>query len=317
MQQHQVRRFTKDGLEVLVIGCTHERYEQQLCLTGHNFICLQHTKKWNKAYGKKPDNYNIYDCVPSYSCPDLILIHASDDRVEIAFELSQYFKIPIIRHTHTLPFSQEELGGFHRFKADIETFISSYSKNEWEPQADSFVIDHGLDTNYWAPKSEIKHNHVLSVVNYWADRDWACGWNLYKEIKSLLPDVQFKILGTNPGISSPARSLEHLQEELSTCGVFLNTSLHSPIPMSLMEAMSCGAPVVSTDTCMIPEIVTSGGILGKNATELANAITQILTNPPIGVQLGAEARKVIVDNYNIEKFINNWNKVFDYAINNF
>jgi glycosyltransferase involved in cell wall biosynthesis len=317
MQNHQVRRFAKKGLNVLVVGCTHERYEQQLCLTGHNFVCLQHAKKWNSSYGKRPENYILYNNLPTYICPDLILIHASDDRLGIAWELSNYFRIPIIRHTHTLPTSNEEVLAFHKFGPHVETFISEYSKNKWAPKNTSFVIDHGLDTSYWAPKKETKSKHVLSVVNLWAQRDWACGWNLYQEIKKLLPDVEFKVLGTNPGLSSPARSLEHLQEELSMCGVFLNTSLNSPIPMSLMEAMSCGAPVVSTDTCMIPEVVGESGLLGKTATELAKHITSVLTNPQHGVELSKRARAQIVDNYNIQKFIQKWNMVFDYAINNF
>ena len=61
--------------------------------------------------------------------------------------------------------------------------------------------------------------------------------------------------------STPAESVADLVNEYCSSKVFLNTSTVSPIPTTLLEAMSCGSAVVSTATCMIPEIIE---ILGGN-----------------------------------------------------
>ena len=99
----------KDILNILVIGATHERYEQQLALTGHNFYSYNDGgKQWNREYGEKPKNYVTLDSIPSYIRPDLILTHVSGQRLDIAHELANFYGIKIIRHTHTLPQSKEE-----------------------------------------------------------------------------------------------------------------------------------------------------------------------------------------------------------------
>ena len=40
---------------------THERYETQLCKTGHDFYAFTSTdqKKWDTAYAELPDNYYL------------------------------------------------------------------------------------------------------------------------------------------------------------------------------------------------------------------------------------------------------------------
>jgi glycosyltransferase involved in cell wall biosynthesis len=57
---------------------------------------------------------------------------------------------------------------------------------------------------------------------------------------------------------------------------------HEGVPVSLMEAMSYGVPVISTRTGAIPELLGDGsGVLcdEKNSQQLADAIQELLTNP--------------------------------------
>lgn len=302
-------------LDIVVVGITHERYEQQLCKTGHNFHVIKTDRDWDRSYGKIPTNYIIRGEVPTYVNPDLVLCHLSGNRLDIANNIQRFYNIPVIRHTHTLPESQGEMEVFHSQRADVNTFISNYSMKCWE--TNGVVINHGLDTNFWKQNSSITRKPtVLSVVNLWADRDWACGWRLYNDIKKLLPNVEFKVLGKNPGLSKPAKSIEHLRDELSQCSVFLNTSLHSPIPMSVLEAASCSCAIVSTDTCMIPEIFTHGKncLFAKTSEEFAHSISLLLHSPQKMVELGDNARNVICEDFNIDNFITNWNEVFYNAV---
>lgn len=319
------RSKTKDKLNILVIGSTHERYEQALCLTGHNFYCLpDNTKQWDTDYGKRPKNYSIINEIPYHLELDLILVHTSCERLKTAFELRNYFKIPVIRHTHVLPDVRysidEQIKGFQSIKPDLNTFISEYSMKAWGfSNANAKFVNHGMNTDFWCVEPTLpRDNYLLSVVNLWSQRDWACGWNLWKSIigENGLTQLPFKVVGKNEGLSKPAKSIEDLRKEYMSAKIFLNTSLHSPVPMSLLEAMACGCAVVSTNTCMIPEIIKHGynGLLGGSAKELRELCLQLLADNDLCEELGRNAQKTIKEIYNIDNFINNWNNIFESVI---
>lgn len=101
---------TPKKLNILTCA-THERYEQNLCKTGHNFYSLSVGKTWDTDYGNIPENYHIIDNIPDYLDFDLILAHTDCERLA---GIHQYFSqtddrssnkthIPILRHNHVLP----------------------------------------------------------------------------------------------------------------------------------------------------------------------------------------------------------------------
>jgi glycosyltransferase involved in cell wall biosynthesis len=305
----------KKRLNILVIGATHERYEQQLCLTGHKFYSYNDSiKQWNTQYGAKPENYIVLNAIPSYIRPDLVLTHVSGNRLETANELANHFGVNVIRHTHTLPESIQEKESFHWQSAHIDTFISDYSRKAWG--AEGIVINHGLDTEFWRPVEIDKTNEILSVVNHIATRDWACGFKIYQKIKESCPDKKFVILGNNPGLSLPSASLKSLRGSYCKSMIFLNTSQFSPIPMSVLEAMACGALVISSNTCMIPEIIkhNRNGLLANTSEEFVKCIEFAIDNPEKSAIMRDNARQTIVESFNINQFIDNWNNVFRKAL---
>lgn len=314
-----------DKLNILVIGCTHERYEQTLCLTGHNFYCFKNGKAWDYDYGKKPDNYILIDDIPFALELDLILLHTSCERVKIAYDLRNFFNIPILRHTHILPDIRydvkNQIDTFKQIKVDFNTFISEYNMKAWGYNYNNAaVVNHGLNTDFWCENLiNDRNNYLLSVVNLWPHRDWACGWNLWKNVVSFdgkQSSLPIKIVGKNDGLSKPAASIEDLRNEYYKAKIFLNTSLHSPVPMSLLEAMACGCAVVSTDTCMIPEIIKHGynGLLGNNAEKLKTHCMSLLYDNDLSNELGKNAQDTIKNLYNINKFVNQWNNIFERVV---
>lgn len=77
------------------------------------------------------------------------------------------------------------------------------------------------------------------------------------------------------------------------------------IPVSLMEAMSCGLAVISTFHSGIPELVQNGesGLLTKenDAEGAADAILKIIENPSLAEYLGENARKKIEESFDLNK----------------
>lgn len=92
-------------------------------------------------------------------------------------------------------------------------------------------------------------------------------------------------------------------EGLKHSDIFLNSSRvctdgdRDGIPNTLIEAMSMGLPVVSTNVSGIPELVTSyqNGILVDEEDEDAfkTALIELIENPTLAESLGKGARETV------------------------
>ena len=325
-----VRRstLTKNQKLNILTFCTHERYEQNLCRTGHNFYSINHGKTWNTDFGKIPENYEEGDVAPWHINFDLILCHTSCERMSLAKQLQALFNIPILRHTHVLPDVRfnvsAQVAAFNSIPVEHNSFISSYNMSQWGnyKNINTSVIEHGVDVDFWSGGEEPeRQNNLLSVVNQWPDRDWCCGWELWKETVNFQTPSQMpiKVLGDSPGLSKPAESIEALREAYKTSSIFLNTSIHSPVPTVLMEAMASGCAVVSTNNCMIPEIIQHGqnGLLADTADELRASCQYLLDNPSKARELGEAAKNTMRDKFNLQRFVDDWNDLFFNVIDNY
>lgn len=317
-----------DKLNILTFT-THERYEYNLCKTGHEFYAINHGKSWDKTYSEIPNNYHIINELPEWLDIDIVLAHTSCDRLQIAHDILSQTKnqkinklsIPILRHTHVLPDIrcniEEQKNAFQSIPVYKNSFISYYNSSIWGYNKNtSSVIEHGIDTDFWKSHNEPRQNVCLSVVNDWPNRDWCCGFNLWKETSHGLPVL---VVGKSPGFSLPANSTEHLRSLYSSSKIFYNTSLHSPVPTVLLEAMSCGCAIVSTASCMIPEIITHkyNGLISNDPKELREYLELLLKDNDLAMELGKNARKTIENNFNIKMFCDKWNDLLFSTIEQF
>lgn len=163
------------------------------------------------------------------------------------------------------------------------------------PEERVFFVPHGVDTEYFqpAPTEARKPPTCIFVGSYERDIDL-----LHKVIQLVfqqIPETQFHV------VTSP-RAIHRLEE----LGTLPNTDLLMRIPdaellriyqsadvmimpllrcaanNAILEAIACGVPVVATNLGGVPDYLDdSCGVLtskGK-ATEMAQAVTQILTDP--------------------------------------
>ncbi len=77
------------------------------------------------------------------------------------------------------------------------------------------------------------------------------------------------------------------------------------IPLTLIEAMSCGLPAVSTDASGIPELIEDGvnGLLVRQADAhgLAQALERLLLDRELRERLGSAARATILEKHSARK----------------
>jgi len=296
---------------------THERYQTQLCKTGHEFyeFNMQGQKKWNLEQSPLPDNYYSLPDNELYSCInyDFILSQSKFWQFQVARQLQQNLNIPIISLEHTVPLigiqNDEQLMQMSRMFGNVNIFITEYSKHAWKIPVDSHIVPHGIDANIFKPLNIDKKNHILTVANDFIKRDYCLNYTGWKNITS---GFKTKLVGDNPGISISA-PIEILVKEYNECMIYLNTSTLSPIPTSLLEAMSCGCAVVSTATCEIPNIIENGynGFISNDEKELKNMITKLFEDEKLRIEIGNNARQTIIEKFSEEKFIDNWNNIFN------
>lgn len=297
---------------------THERYETQLCKTGHNFYSfnMSNQKKWNKEQSPVPSNYYILpennSC--SYIGYDFILVQSKFWQFQVAQQINRTLNLPIVVLEHTWPLygvqEDSQINSMRQMRGNANIFISETSAQAWNIGTDYHVIHHGIDTESFKQTDEDKNDSILSVANDFIKRDYCLNYSGWKRVTD---GLNVKLVGATEGLSEPVSSVEELVSEYNKCGVFFNSSTLSPIPTSLLEAMSCGCAVVSTATCMIPEIIDNGvnGFISNDEKELRENIEYLLHNPEVRASIGSNARETIIQKFSQESFINNWNRIFN------
>lgn len=318
---------TKSCYNVLTAP-THEAYETSLVKTKHEFYAYRQPgrlKEWNTKYRPIPPNYNLLDGTKDQFKPDMIfdiiLSQNKFDQFGIFKPLSDGLNIPLISLEHTLPVPQwgkSRRSALKAMRGDLNVFISEFSVKEWGFELDDptvRIIYHGIDTNLFCPSTtNCGHDDgkLLSVVNSWVERDWCCGWSIYRNISKDLP---INPIGDTPGFSKPAQSTEELVKNYQNAAVFVNTSIISPIPTSILEAAACECPIVSTYNCQIPYIFKDGydGFFSNDEKYLRDRLEWCLKNPTEAKELGKNARKTILEKHSLEQFVTGWNNVFKEA----
>ncbi len=107
----------------------------------------------------------------------------------------------------------------------------------------------------------------------------------------------------------------NMQEIMCSADLFLLNSTLEGMPLVLLEAMSCGLPVITTPAGGIPELVRPGtdGMVTKgfDQEEYAQAIIEMLENDEKRKKFGEAGRKRVEESFSAERVVNMYEKVFE------
>ncbi|HWU46766.1 MAG TPA: glycosyltransferase, partial [Humibacter sp.] len=82
---------------------------------------------------------------------------------------------------------------------------------------------------------------------------------------------------------------------MSRSSVYVLPAVDEPYPMSVLEAMSLGIPVVITESCGLAALVRESGsgiVAGESAEALAAAVSELLGDHEKAAQAGAAGAKL-------------------------
>ncbi len=112
-----------------------------------------------------------------------------------------------------------------------------------------------------------------------------------------------------PGIISKEQKIDYMQR----CSVYLQPTLYEGFGLAILEAMSCGAAVVSSPVGAVPEVVADCGVLvdGQQPKAIAEAVLGLLNNKKQAQTIGQEARKRAVQLFSYQRKYKDLKKIID------
>lgn len=143
------------------------------------------------------------------------------------------------------------------------------------------------------------------------------GGELRPELETQLAELKLagwvKLLGPQPQ--------EEVARLLPTAHCYVQPSIITPsgkmegIPVSLMEAMSCGLPVVATQLSGVPELVRPGetGTLvpPADARALAEALAQVHAMPVESLRLADAGRELVLREFDLQANVTRLAELFE------
>lgn len=306
---------------VILMTSTHPMTDRNLCKTGHQIYNLdlpQFPIKWHREPDANvPENMHVISNLEELPCrPDVIISQNVVDQFNHWVAISKIFDCPIICFEHTLPTNEwmaQDIPA--RLASDLamfqRVFITDFSKKEWKcgDNKNAHTLYHMMDTKKydgWVGGN----GRAALLVNAFAGRTWAVG-----DVEALLTLDEGKridLFGNNPGYKSLPLTQGEVIDILQDYDVFVNTSLRSPIPASLLEAAAVGTPIVTTNTCAIPEFFKDGVncLTYETFPECLEKIDKLLENKQLRKALGAAARATVIEHFNEQRYTSDWNKIF-------
>jgi glycosyltransferase involved in cell wall biosynthesis len=122
--------------------------------------------------------------------------------------------------------------------------------------------------------------------------------------------AELQKLARELGVADRTRFLGYVADVpglLARADLFALTSLNEGLPLSILEAMAAGLPVVASRVGGTPEIVVDGetGLLvaPNDPASTAHAIRRLLEDPALRQRLGKRGQLVIRDKFSAEKMV--------------
>jgi glycosyltransferase involved in cell wall biosynthesis len=203
------------------------------------------------------------------------------------------------------------------------------------------VVPNGVDTDRYTPlangraiRRELGIGQSSPVVGIVAALRPEKNHELFLRMAHLVarevPESRYVVIGDGPCCKSLEQQCRTLGLErqvmflgsrndvpglLAAMDVFVLTSHIEANPVSILEAMSAGRPVVATSVGSIREAVTDGktGYLAPpgDATALAERVLKLLHDPILRRSMGTAGRQAVVARWSIESMVGGYERLIE------
>lgn len=167
------------------------------------------------------------------------------------------------------------------------------------------IIYNGVDTNEFKPLKNKKQNKVLTLIS----TGRLISRKGYQYLIPALPkNVKLQLIGNGDYLSKLKKldfkknvefigSIKHseIKKYLQNADIFVLPSLNEGMSNSILEAMACGLPIITTNTGGSQELINGNGFIvkKKNSKELRDTINKYLKNPKLIKKHSEKSRKIV------------------------
>ena len=231
------------------------------------------------------------------------------------------------------------------YKADIILSVNKFNMS-WEKLYGANpkkidVIYNGIDHELFVPAPKPAHLEniptVVAAARIFELKDILTMIKSCEVVKRQIPNVKFLVYGDNNAVPEYTQECNSLIRKLGLENNFLLagyhekphqlfcegdvsllTSISEGFPYTVLESMSCGIPVVATDVGGVAEALDEKcGFLckPKDHEAIGEKVVTLLQNAELRKQMGAYARKKVIDNFTIDKFTKEYEIAYEYILN--
>jgi glycosyltransferase involved in cell wall biosynthesis len=182
------------------------------------------------------------------------------------------------------------------------------------------MIHNGIEIPKDPPAGREKGVFVIgSSGRLFPVKDYPLMVEVAKEVLKRIEEARFELIGDGPEMvkitalvkryglekSFLLRGFEDSTSSFySGIDIYLNTSVHEGIPMSVLEAMSHGIPVIAPKVGGLMEIIDEGvnGYLveGRNAKDFAKRCVSLHENDMLRRRMGSAAQRKVASEFSME-----------------
>jgi len=294
-------------------------------------------RKWLNALKKK----NI----------KLIHAHFGTDGL-VAIPLAKKLGVPLITTFHGFDITiNTPLNHYRRNRHQVWEHshkviaVSKFIKNQLLEKGcpESKIIQHyiGVDCDRFSPSPNPPQKGKIVFIGRLVDKKGARHLiQAMPKIQASVPYAQLEIIGDGPlrsALEKEAKALrantiftgkkppEFVVNELKTAEVLCAPSVTATsgdqegLPISIMEALASGVPVISSYSAGIAEAISDGenGYLLEEADQegIANRIINLLTNPELRSSQAKHARQTALEKFNLARQCQKLEKIYENVIN--
>lgn len=179
--------------------------------------------------------------------------------------------------------------------------------------------------------SNLDGNQLISVGRLHPVKDFKTLILVFEKVIERIPSATLKIIGGGDeynNLNNLIKKLnlennieitgmldkEQVEENMLNSDLYVMTSLTECFPMVLLEAASCGLPLIAFDVPVGPRAIISNGVNGylinnRNIEEMADKIIELLENRTELKRIGMNSKQ-LSNNYIPEKIMDKWNEIF-------